>query len=419
MKNSLLLACLTTYLYCFAQLSQGDIQFVGWYGDNLDGFAFVTMANIPDGTVIYFNDNEWNGSPVGLGGGWITETEGSVIWTNNSGGTLPAGIVVIVEGIDAAGSETVSCGAISLGTTGNGTIRVNASNEVIYAYLGTDESTPTTFLAAIANDGFGHGSITNTGLTDGINAINFGVLDADADVAVYNPPTATDYSQISIMDVASNWRVEDGSGDQGQNAISPNFPDDVPPGNEPCGVIVALPVELNEFIAFENNHKVELVWSTDSEINNDYFDIYRSSDGYSFSRIGRVKGYGNSSIEIHYNFLDEDPVEGISYYQLNQVDFDGTITKSNIESIEIKESEGFQIDVLYPNPFVHDEFNIVFKQKTSDLSISIYSMTGIEIPISIFENGLGYVVRGEFSKGVYFVKITSKDQVELIKLLRV
>jgi hypothetical protein len=48
-------------------LSTGDIAFTCFNGDR-DAIAFVALVAIPGNDVIYFNDNEWNGSAIGSGG---------------------------------------------------------------------------------------------------------------------------------------------------------------------------------------------------------------------------------------------------------------------------------------------------------------------------------------------------------------
>ncbi|MEQ9412945.1 MAG: hypothetical protein RIF39_03905, partial [Cyclobacteriaceae bacterium] len=99
----------------------------------------------------------------------------------------------------------------------SGTIALAGNNEVLYMFLGSDSNTPTTFLSAIANDGFGNGTIANTGLTDGTNATS---ITGDEDVMVY---TGSTQCTVSIAACAaaiansSNWSTEDGGGNQSNN----------------------------------------------------------------------------------------------------------------------------------------------------------------------------------------------------------
>ncbi|MEI9956490.1 MAG: hypothetical protein WDM90_09365 [Ferruginibacter sp.] len=65
-----------------------------------------------------------------------------------------------------------------------------------------------------------------------------------------------------------------------------------------------LPVKLINFTATDNKGKNLLQWQTATEINSDYFNVERSSNGQDFEVIGKVKAVGNSSNIINYNFTD-------------------------------------------------------------------------------------------------------------------
>lgn len=74
--------------------------------------------------------------------------------------------------------------------------------------------------------------------------------------------------------------------------------------------LAALPVELTSFTGKVANDKTYLVWQTESEINNNYFEIQRSSDGMIWETIGIVDGQGNKQGKTSYSFIDEDGILG-------------------------------------------------------------------------------------------------------------
>ena len=86
----------------------------------------------------------------------------------------------------------------------------------------------------------------------------------------------------------------------------------------------ALPIELIEFNGKYYNTGIRLYWSTASEINNDHFEILKSSDGTNFTKIKTIIGRGNSSNITNYEYVDYDVCDKIVYYKLRQVDYDGT-----------------------------------------------------------------------------------------------
>lgn len=103
--------------------------------------------------------------------------------------------------------------------------------------------------------------------------------------------------------------------------------------NEPA---VLLSIEIASWTAKNEKNSVLLEWSTSSEENNETFQIERSFDGIHWERIGSVLGAGTTSIMHYYSFVDEEPLDGISYYRLKQIDFDGDYSYSSIKTINRK-----------------------------------------------------------------------------------
>ncbi|MEX1132942.1 MAG: T9SS type A sorting domain-containing protein [Flavobacteriales bacterium] len=111
-----------------------------------------------------------------------------------------------------------------------------------------------------------------------------------------------------------------------------------------------LPVELLTFDAKAQPAHVDVLWSTASERNSSHFMVQRSADGDNFLDIGRVAAAGNSVQTLDYGFMDEAPLEGLSYYRLKQVDVDGTSKLSEV--VTVVYGPGQRGLELYPNPAV-------------------------------------------------------------------
>ncbi len=94
-----------------------------------------------------------------------------------------------------------------------------------------------------------------------------------------------------------------------------------------------LPISLISFKGEYKNNVVELDWVTESEKNNDYFTIERSSNAIEFTNVGEINGSGNSNITLKYFYSDNNPLITKSYYRLKQTDFDGKYTYSNIITV--------------------------------------------------------------------------------------
>jgi len=165
---------------------------------------------------------EWPCNRV-WGGAFNDTSEGAITWTNNTGNTISAGTIITV--LSASSSPTVNLGSVSESEPG---FDLEASNEVLYMFLGTDDATPTSFLSAIANDGFANGTIAGTGLTSGTDAT---AISGDVDVIVYTGGllcTTTIPACATAVATAANWTTDDGPGDESADGMNADFPADVP-----------------------------------------------------------------------------------------------------------------------------------------------------------------------------------------------
>lgn len=110
-----------------------------------------------------------------------------------------------------------------------------------------------------------------------------------------------------------------------------------------------LPIELISFGGEKIDNRVELTWGTSSEINNDYFTIERSNDAVHFEAIATVEGSGNTVTPVNYNYVDSNPLPGISYYRLKQTDYNGHCeVAGDVFSVlfdDVEKNIG-----IYPNP---------------------------------------------------------------------
>jgi len=97
-----------------------------------------------------------------------------------------------------------------------------------------------------------------------------------------------------------------------------------------------LPITLVSFTGQVNEQAVDLEWIVASQVNNDYFTLYRSINCLEWNEIKEIAGYGNCNEIITYNYTDTEPLEGISYYMLSQTDYDGTTERFSPIAIKLQ-----------------------------------------------------------------------------------
>lgn len=156
-------------------------------------------------------------------------------------------------------------------------------------------------------------------------------------------------------------------------------------GGPPCGSMTILPISLTYFRGEINQNKIDLYWETASELNNESFEVEKSRNGKDYVIIDKVKSQaieGNSGRNLKYTISDENPLHGLSYYRLKQIDLDGNFHYSNAISINFSRKSGLPHIIFYPNP------------TKGELFISFDNIENTDVMLMI-KNSLGEVVLNE------------------------
>lgn len=161
-----------------------------------------------------------------------------------------------------------------------------------------------------------------------------------------------------------------------------------------------LPVTLINFSARPERNKAHLEWSTSSEENNAYFNILRTRDFKTFEKVGNVSGAGNSNVIRQYTWTDETLPSGATYYRLEQVDFDGSTSRSKWVAVKAANAE----IKLFPNP-VTEGFYLESEEKVARLYLlDLSGKTLKEYRAQDYYSGLS-----QFQSGTYLIKAVMDD----------
>ncbi|MCH8903656.1 MAG: T9SS type A sorting domain-containing protein [Bacteroidetes bacterium] len=186
----------------------------------------------------------------------------------------------------------------------------------------------------------------------------------------------------------------------------------------------ALPIELTSFEATALIDKVQVIWSTASEINNEYFQLERSKNGTGFDIINRVAGAGNSFTETEYSYIDLNPHKGTSYYRLLQVDFNGDSKMYGPISVEIENNTDPGL-YLFPNPSNGATLNLQLSNidaSEEPIEVRIFDQLGKKVYTykidTEFETIISMICFEEtLSAGIYSVIATSPGMTLTQKLI--
>jgi hypothetical protein len=183
----------------------------------------------------------------------------------------------------------------------------------------------------------------------------------------------------------------------------------------------SLPVQLMGFDAkLANNNSVLCTWQTASELNNDYFEIERSTVGSpqttDWKVVGKVKGNGTTNSVHSYQFTDNVMLSGIEasniYYRLKQIDFDGKSSLSDIRVVNLPAVAGLnevnnEINI-YPNP-TNDRLNISLSQQSSSTTIQLFDITGRIVKNVNTQNNINQIDVSDLCNGLYFINISNQE----------
>jgi hypothetical protein len=135
-------------------------------------------------------------------------------------------------------------------------------------------------------------------------------------------------------------------------------------------------IDLLIFQGEVHDKYIKLEWSTASETNSHYFIIEKSNGLNEFSDLVRVEANGTTSNINTYTAIDDNPIEGINYYRIKEVDYNGnehyyypifvsynSINNNIIKIIDINgrpvdiDTEGYKI-IIYENGTIINRYII-------------------------------------------------------------
>lgn len=167
----------------------------------------------------------------------------------------------------------------------------------------------------------------------------------------------------------------------------------------------ALPVEFISFTVKKfSDRNIAIQWSTGWEQNNSYFLVERKNEKGEFESIARLEGRGNVEGLSNYSSEDQNPLLGINYYRIRQVDIDGHSTTTAIRAIQV-DGDGLQI-------LLTAEGVGIISPVITTASLSIYSELGQELvqkQIQLSANTY-YPVSIGLQNGIYLFYVSTLEK---------
>lgn len=182
------------------------------------------------------------------------------------------------------------------------------------------------------------------------------------------------------------------------------------------------PIALISFEAFPENEFVVLRWITESELNNDFFTVERSTDARNFGNLLEVSGAGTTQQTQVYKELDLEPMSGRSYYRLKSTDFDGSFSYSQIVEVNRELEQEWEM-LVFPNPNSGSHLNLQLTglEAHQELKVEIVDMQGRILYVrSLLPNFANHQeildLQEQLADGSYLLRVSS-DRGQMSKLI--
>lgn len=122
-----------------------------------------------------------------------------------------------------------------------------------------------------------------------------------------------------------------------------------------------LPIELLSFRATPEGKQVKLEWITASEFNCSHYMIDRTKDGHEFTFIGRKESMGNRTTNSIYTMYDENPLTGLQYYRLTEVDINGEEKSYPLVPVNISK----ELKIITVADHSENNFSVIFNYNSN------------------------------------------------------
>jgi hypothetical protein len=165
-----------------------------------------------------------------------------------------------------------------------------------------------------------------------------------------------------------------------------------------------LPIKLTAFAGKTINCTIALNWKTAEEGNAAFFELQRSVNGTTFTKVATISPKGSYSI---YNYTDAAAPTGTIQYRLRMVDKDGFEEYSTIISLN-NNCSGPVVITAYPNP-VKDIVTVSGVKKQSLVKL-INPLGQVLTNIAVVNNTV-QVNMVKFPKGTYVLQIIENNTI--------
>jgi hypothetical protein len=254
-------------------------------------------------------------------------------------------------------------------------------------------------------------TIGQINITNPVSTSTYTWTTTDGHIASYNPDNSIIVDSVGTYIVTQ--RLQSGCSAYASDTIAVTR-------NSLCYV---LQNSINDFTGKIYKNRVLLNWSTASNLEVEYFEIQKSTDGLSFASLHIVKKQFSSNDILDYHSTDDVNTSGddFVYYRLKTVGENGQVTYSKVVRLFIGEKEKRTVSIT-PNP-VRDIIGLNISSTTDEtIRVSIYDFAGRQMKTvhSEIQKGKSNLKISDFQSwpgGIYSVKVLLGNNLFIKKMV--
>lgn len=192
----------------------------------------------------------------------------------------------------------------------------------------------------------------------------------------------------------------------------------------------SVPVTLSSFTATGREGAIEVMWTSQTEVNALAYHLLRSEkvDGQ-FVEVARLDAHGNSETPRDYRYLDEDVVAGRTYYyKLADEDYEGNMRYHGpVFAAAGARPMAYKLSPNYPNPFNPSTAIGYEIPEAGRVTLTIYNVLGQEVRslVDVHQEAGSHTVMWDskdngghyLNSGVYFYTLKAGDFTQTRKMV--
>ena len=176
-----------------------------------------------------------------------------------------------------------------------------------------------------------------------------------------------------------------------------------------------LPVSITNIKAYKHNNGANISWTVNNETAIASYDIEKSANGTSFTKLATVPATNNAATNTYTGF-DANLVNGTNYYRVKSIGINGDVKHTAVVSIVNGKDEAITVNI-YPNPVKGGAVNVnLTNLPKGRYSLTIFSNDGKQLAvknISIHNTAsISEVINlpAGTAKGVYQLKVINATE---------